>query len=194
MSKLTEQLPIKISQDMKARIEKQRLERLKSGEDISISEIVRCLINKALDDTSLSYDEVCLLGSYISGQDSGTTWFYPLEGWEIVESSLLVKGLINREESGAYIASKDGMKVWDKLPNDQKNYLLVPLKRINMKTINSVKRIPMTNLERLSGIIEGMADGQNIENTKGMLRGVLKGLELEIQSFRSRLKNELDVE
>jgi hypothetical protein len=192
MSKLTEQLPLKVSPEMKSRIEKQRLDRLKSGEDISISELTRCLLNKALlEETTLSYDEICLLGSYIRGQDIGTTWYFPLEGWEEVETSLLDKELIMRNDAGAYIPLETGIKTWNELPDGQKNNLLLPRKRISKKAIYNINRTPITNLERFSGIIDGIKDGQNIETIKGMLRGVLKSLELEMRALEKEKSEKL---
>src|SRR5258708_29779582 len=102
MQEFTKQFLIKVSQDMDERIEKKYSQYLKSGLHITKSEFIRCLLNEALiekiDNNQLTYDEICLLGSFVRDSYAKTQnysiWKYPFSGWEHVFSSLANKNLI----------------------------------------------------------------------------------------------------
>jgi hypothetical protein len=132
MPELTEQFLIKVSPEMSERIEKKYSEYLKQGSHITKSEFIRCLLNEALTDRELSYEEICLLGKFARDKKTDrpySIWRYPFAGWENVFSSLSQRDLISGNKDGAYVISEKGEKVWDEIPLDQKKHLRVPQPR-----------------------------------------------------------------
>jgi hypothetical protein len=130
MAELTKQFLIKMSPEMNERIEQHYSNYLKKGNYITKSEYIRCLLNDALTDGNLSYDEICLLGKFardLQRQNTYVIWSYPFKDWELIFQSLFDKELLIKSDKGAYMISEKGGEVWKSLPIDQKKRLIIPM-------------------------------------------------------------------
>ena len=133
MPELTKQILIKMTPEMDERIQKKYSEYLTTGNFITKSEFIRCLIDEALNDRELSYDEICLLADFNRDLKNNpySIWKAPFAGWEHCFASLYKKGLIDERKNNPnfYAITESGEKMLKELPFDQKKHLKIPTPR-----------------------------------------------------------------